>query len=145
MVEKLTTPVPELLAEKVPLNVDANELLPAVGTVWLTVSANVPEALMLPVPEKKVWKLPKLEPVGVFSEVEPRPVNVIINAFPAPPRKVTEFVPLPAQPAHVNVPDVEKVMGDALTSKALNPRTVASTATTRNDFRDTGIFSPFFS
>ena len=45
--------------------------------------------------------------------MDPRPVNVNINAFPIPPRNVTEFVPLPAQPAHVNTPDVEKVIGAA--------------------------------
>lgn len=68
---------------------------------------------MTPVPLTKVWKLPKLEPVGVFKLVDPRPVNVIINALPMPPKKVTEFVPLPEQPAQVKVPDVEKVTGSA--------------------------------
>lgn len=43
-------------------------------------------------------------------------MNVIIRALPIPPRKVTEFVPLPAQPAHVKVPDVEKVVGSAFAS-----------------------------
>jgi hypothetical protein len=51
--------------------------------------------------------LPKLASVGPFKLVDPRPVNVIMNALPMPPRKVTEFVPLPEQPAQVNVPDVE--------------------------------------
>ena len=51
--------------------------------------------------------------MGVFRLVDPRPVNVIIRALPMPPRKVTEFVPLPAQPAHVNVPLVLKVTGSA--------------------------------
>ena len=57
--------------------------------------------------------MPKLEPVGVFKLVEPRPVNVSISAFPMPPRKVTELVPLPEQPAHVKVPEVLKVTGSA--------------------------------
>jgi hypothetical protein len=62
--------------------------------------------------------LPKLEPVGVLSDVDPIPVNVSISAFPTPPRKVTELLPLPAQPPHVNTPDVEKVIGVALASGA---------------------------
>ena len=33
VVVKFTTPEPELLAEKSPVNVDENELLPAIGTV----------------------------------------------------------------------------------------------------------------
>lgn len=116
VVVKLTTPVPELEALNVPLKVAEKLSLPAIGTVWLIVSVNVPDALMTPLPEKKVWKFPKLEPVGVFKLVDPRPVNVIIRALPIPPRKVTEFVPLPAQPAHVKVPDVEKVIGSAFAS-----------------------------
>ena len=36
-----------------------------------------------------------------------------MSALPIPPRNVTEFVPLPAQPAHVNVPDVENVTASA--------------------------------
>lgn len=48
--------------------------------------------------------------------VEPRPVKVIMRAFPIPPKNVTELVPLPAQPAQVKVPDVEKVTGSALAS-----------------------------
>ena len=116
VVVKLTTPVPELEALNVPLKVAEKLSLPAIGTVWVIVSVNVPDALMTPLPEKKVWKFPKLEPVGVFKLVDPRPVNVIIRALPIPPRKVTEFVPLPAQPAHVKVPDVEKVIGSAFAS-----------------------------
>lgn len=57
--------------------------------------------------------MPKLDPVGVLKAVEPRPVNVIMSALPWPPKKVTELDPLPAQPAHVKVPDVEKVTGSA--------------------------------
>jgi len=58
--------------------------------------------------------LPKLEPVGVFRDVDPNPVNVSIKALPIPPRNVTELVPDPAHPPHVNTPDVEKVTGSAL-------------------------------
>ena len=47
---KLTTPVPELLALKVPLKVAAKLWLPATGTVCVIVSVKVPEALMTPVP-----------------------------------------------------------------------------------------------
>ena len=43
-----------------------------------------------------------------------------MRALPRPPVKVTEFVPLPVQPAHVNVPDVEKVTGSAFASDAPN-------------------------
>ena len=56
----------------------------------------------------------------MFKEVEPRPVNVTMTALPIPPKKVTELVPLPAQPTHVNVPDVEKVTGSAFASEAPN-------------------------
>ena len=116
VVVKLTTPVPELEALNVPLKIAAKLLLPAIGTVCVIVSVKVPEAAMAPLPEKKVWKFPKLEPVGVFRLVDPRPVNVIMRALPMPPRKVTELVPLPAHPAQVKVPDVENVTGSAFAS-----------------------------
>lgn len=109
---KFTTPEPELDAENNPVNVAEKLLLPAIGAVWVTVSVKVPEAAIELLPLKKVWKLPRLEPVGVLKLVDPRPVNVIINAAP-PPRKVTELVPLPEHPAHVKVPEVEKVTGSA--------------------------------
>ena len=51
---KFTTPVPELLALNVPLNVAEKLLLPAIGTVWVMVSVKVPEALITPLPETKV-------------------------------------------------------------------------------------------
>ena len=92
------------------------------------VSVNVPDAAMAPVPLTKVWKLPKLEPVGVFRLVDPRPVKVIMKALPMPPRKVTELVPLPAQPAQVNVPDVVKVTGSAFAVEAPKAMKPASTA-----------------
>ena len=47
---KLTTPLPELLAVKLPLKVAAKLSLPAVGTVCVIVSVKVPEALMTPLP-----------------------------------------------------------------------------------------------
>lgn len=118
VVVKLTTPVPELLALKVPEKVAEKLSLPAIGTVWVIVNVNVPDRLITPLPEKKVWKLPKLDPVGVFRLVDPSPVKVSIMALPIPPKKVTELVPLPEQPAHVNVPDVEKVTGSALAVSA---------------------------
>jgi len=111
---KFTTPEPEFDAENDPVNVAEKLLLPAIGAVWVTVSVKVPEAAIAPLPLKKVWKLPRLEPVGVLKLVDPKPVNVIINALPIPPRKVTELVPLPAHPAQVKVPEVEKVTGSAL-------------------------------
>jgi hypothetical protein len=123
---KLTIPEPELLALKVPLNVAAKLSLPAIGTVWVIVSVKVPEALTVPLPLKNVWKLPKLDPVGVFKLVEPRPVNVIMSALPMPPRKVTELVPLPAQPAQVKVPEVVKVTGSAFASDLPNATMTAS-------------------
>ena len=66
--------------------------------------------------------------MGVFKEVEPNPVNVSMNAFPCPPRNVTEFVPLPLQPAHVNVPEVENVTGSAF---AIDVANVTITITTK--------------
>ena len=47
---KLTTPLPELLALKLPVKVAAKLSLPATGTVWVIVSVNVPDALMTPLP-----------------------------------------------------------------------------------------------
>ena len=94
----------------------------------MIVRVNVPEAAMEPVPLTKVWKLPRLEPVGVFKLVDPRPVNVIINALPMPPRNVTELVPLPEQPAQVKVPDVENVTGSAFAVAApiaMKPASIA--------------------
>ena len=143
---KLTTPVPELDAEKVPLKVAAKLLLPAIGRVCVTVRVKVPEALITPVPLTKVWKLPKLEPVGVLKLVEPRPVNVIINAFPPPPRKVTELVPLPEQPPQVNVPEVEKVTGSAFACDVPTTKTAIANAPIANAFNSLFMFSaPFFS
>lgn len=52
--------------------------------------------------------------MGVSKLVEPRPLKVIIMALPIPPGKVTELVPLPAQPTHVKVPAVLNVTGSAL-------------------------------
>ena len=72
--------------------------------------------------------MPKLLPVGVFNEVEPRPVNVIISALPPPPRNVTELVPLPAQPAQVKTPDVEKVTGSAFAFDVARVTTARSSA-----------------
>lgn len=94
----------------------------------MIVSVKVPETAMLPVPLTKVWKLPKLEPVGVFKLVDPRPVKVIITAFPIPPRKVTELEPLPEQPAQVKIPEVENVTGSAFAVDAPTAMKPASTA-----------------
>ena len=118
VVVKLTTPVPELLALKVPEKVAEKLSLPAMGTVWVIVNVNVPDSAITPLPEKKVWKLPKLDPVGVFRLVDPRPVKVSIMALPIPPKNVTEFVPLPEQPPHVKTPEVLKVTGSALAVSA---------------------------
>ena len=49
----MTTPLPELLALKVPLNVAENESLPPTGAVCVIVSVNVPEAVA-PEPDTKV-------------------------------------------------------------------------------------------
>ena len=51
---KLTTPLPELLALKRPVNVAENLSLPAIGAVCVIVSVKVPEAAMLPLPLKNV-------------------------------------------------------------------------------------------
>lgn len=130
---KLTTPVPELDALKLPLKVAEKLSLPAIGTVCVIVRLKVPDAPLKPVPETNVWKLPKLDPVGVLKLVDPRPVNVIISAFPAPP-KVTEFVPLPAQPAQVKVPEVEKVTGSAFACDVPNTSIPIANAPIANAF-----------
>lgn len=106
------------------------------------VSVKVPEAAITPLPEKNVWKLPKLEPVGVFRLVDPRPVNVIMRALPMPPRKVTELVPLPAQPPHVKVPDVEKVTGSALASDFANENIARSNALIRVTLKTLAMSAP---
>jgi len=128
VVVKLTTPEPELEALNVPLKVAAKLSLPATGIVWVIVSVKVPDAPMAPLPDTKVWKFPKLDPVGVFKLVDPRPVNVIIKALPMPPKNVTELVPLPAHPAQVKVPDVEKVTGSAFASDVANMAIAMSSA-----------------
>lgn len=51
---KLTTPVPELLALKVPLKVAEKLSLPAIGTDCVMVSVKVPDAAMTPLPLTKV-------------------------------------------------------------------------------------------
>ena len=142
---KLTTPLPELLALNIPVNVAAKLSLPAIGTVWVMVSVKVPEAAITPLPEKNVWKLPKLEPVGVFRLVDPRPVNVIMRALPMPPRKVTELVPLPAQPTHVKVPDVEKVTGSALASEVPSAKIARSNALVRVTLKTLAMSAPLLS
>ena len=48
--EKLTTPVPELLAVNDPLKVAEKLSLPAVGIVWVIVRVKVPEMLLAPLP-----------------------------------------------------------------------------------------------
>src|SRR5688572_24648788 len=130
---KLTTPVPELAALNVPLKVAEKLSLPTIGTVCEMVRVKVPEAAITPVPEKKVWNSPKLEPVGVFKLVEPRPLKVIMRALPIPPKKVTEFEPLPAQPTHVKMPDVENVTGSAFAVDAM-PITSKRAMTATIDF-----------
>ena len=51
---KFTTPEPELLALKVPLNVAEKLSLPATGTVCVIVSVKVPDAATAPFPLKNV-------------------------------------------------------------------------------------------
>ena len=81
--------------------------------------------------------------MGVFRDVDPKPVKVIMRALPMPPRNVTELVPLPAQPAHVKVPDVEKVTGSALASDVPSESTASSNALIRVAFNIFAMFSPF--
>ncbi len=107
------------------------------------VSVKVPEAAIAPVPETKVWKLPKLEPVGVFRLVDPRPVNVIMRALPIPPRKVTELEPLPAHPPQVKMPDVENVTGSALASVLPSETIARSNALIRVTLKTLAMSAPF--
>ena len=139
---KLTTPLPELLALNIPEKVAPKLSLPPIGTVWVMVSVKVPEAAITPLPEKKVWKLPKLEPVGVLRLVDPRPVNVIMRALPMPPRKVTELVPLPAHPAQVKMPDVENVTGSALASDVPSAKIAISNALVRVTLKTLAMSAP---
>ena len=140
---KFTTPEPELDAENNPVKVAEKLLLPAIGAVWVTVSVKVPEAAIELLPLKKVWKLPRLEPVGVLKLVDPRPVNVIINAAP-PPRKVTELVPLPEHPAQVKVPEVEKVTGSAFACDVPTTSIAIANAPIANAFNRLFMFDPLF-
>ena len=79
----------------------------------------------------------------MFKLVEPKPVNVIMSALPMPPRKVTELVPLPAHPAQVKVPDVEKVTGSAFASVLPNATmTMTSRAPIMVVFRILAILGP---
>jgi hypothetical protein len=142
VVVKLTTPVPELDALNVPLKVAEKLSLPGVGTVCVIVRVNVPVALA-PAPLTKVWKLPKLEPVGVPKLVDPRPLNEIIRALPTPPENVTELVPLPEQPPQVKVPLVEKVTGSALASDVPRATIATSNALIRVALKIVVIYSPF--
>ena len=106
----------------------------------MIVRVKVPEAAMDPFPLKNVWKLPRLEPVGVFRLVDPRPVNVIMSALPMPPRKVTELLPLPAQPPQVKVPEVLKVTGSAFAVDAPIAMKPASSAVIRIVFINRAMF-----
>lgn len=110
----------------------------------MIVNVKVPDALTTPLPLTKVWKLPKLEPVGVFKLVGPNPVNVIMSALPMF-RNVTELVPLPLQPAHVKVPDVEKVTGSALASDIPSENIARSNAPIRVALKRPAMLLPFVS
>ena len=110
----------------------------------MIVNVNVPDALTTPLPLTKVWKLPKLEPVGVFKLVGPNPVNVIMSALPMF-RKVTELVPLPLQPAHVKVPEVVKVTGSALASDIASENIARSNAPIRVALKRPAIVVPLVS
>jgi hypothetical protein len=58
-----------------------------------------------------------------------------MKALPIPPRKVTALLPLPEQPAHVKIPEVEKVMGAALASAVPSAATATRSATVVDDFK----------
>ena len=73
----------------------------------------------------------------------PRPLNVIIRALPMPPTKVTEFVPLPEQPAHVNVPAVVKVTGSAFASDAPSHSIATTKALIRVALKIVAMFAPY--
>ena len=59
-----------------------------------------------------------------------------------PPRKVTELVPLPEQPTHVKVPDVEKVTGSALASDVPSATIARSNALIRVALKILAMFAP---
>src|ERR1051325_9291616 len=68
-----------------------------------------------------------------------------MTALPMPPRKVTELVPLPAQPAHVKVPDVENVTGSALASDVPSETIARSNALIRVALKTVAMSAPFAS
>ena len=80
----------------------------------------------------------------MFKLVEPRPVKVIMSALPIPPRKVTEFVPLPVQPPQVKTPEVEKVTGSACACEVPNATTARSRAPIMVVFKILAISGPLF-
>jgi hypothetical protein len=57
-----------------------------------------------------------------------------------PPKKVTELVPLPEQPAQVKVPDVVKVTGSAFAVEAPNANRPASRAVIRDVLKKRAMF-----
>src|SRR5215216_7273634 len=66
-----------------------------------------------------------------------------MRALPMPPRKVTELVPLPAQPPHVKVPDVEKVTGSAFASDVPSATIARSNALIRVALKTVDMSAPF--
>src|SRR5215208_1144545 len=68
-----------------------------------------------------------------------------MNALPIPPRKVTELVPLPAQPAQVKTPDVLKVTGSAFASEVPNATIAMSRAPMIDAFKMFAILVPSLS
>src|SRR6185503_231968 len=65
-----------------------------------------------------------------------------MRALPMPPRKVTEFVPLPLHPAQVKVPDVENVTGSALASDIPSDTIARSNALMRDVFKTPFMVAP---
>ena len=68
---------------------------------------------------------------------------MIISALPLPPRNVTELVPLPAQPAQVKTPDVEKVTGSAFAFDVARVTTARSSAPIKAAFVKPTMFFSF--
>src|ERR1044071_6693789 len=65
-----------------------------------------------------------------------------MRALPMPPKKVTELVPLPEQPAHVKTPEVEKVTGSALASDCASVTIARSNALIRVALNKPAMFTP---
>src|SRR5262249_49660237 len=67
-----------------------------------------------------------------------------MRALPMPPRKVTEFVPLPLHPPQVKTPEVENVTGSAFASAIPSDTIARSNALMRDVLKPPFMVAPLF-